>query len=114
MPRNVGKRASFSRSAATAGPFLDRRMGDHALQPRILVGQLLDEGRLLEMQAGIDPDLGEDNLLDLDRPARLVEVLEEVGPVDLRPGLQPAVAQPLDVIEMDVAVDDRKSGHYPP
>ena len=95
--------------------FLERRMGDHAGEPSILVGQSLDEGGLLEMQAGIDGDFGEHDLVDLDAPARPVEILEKRGALQLRRAVEPAVAKAVDVIEMHMAVDDREVRHrFPP
>ena len=60
---------------------------------------------------GSTADFGEDDLVDDDRAARRVEILQQVGAVDLRHAAQPAVAETVDVVEMDVAVDDRKVGH---
>ena len=95
------------------GALLQRRVGDHPRQPRILVGQLLHPGRLREMQPLVDRDLREHQPVDHDLGAAAVEVAEVVTPVDLGHPLQPAVAQPARVVEMDVAVDDREAWHAP-
>src|SRR4029077_21215917 len=59
--------------------FFERRMGHHAGKSSILVGQSLDEGRLRKMQAGVDGDFREHDLVDLDAPACPVEILEKKG-----------------------------------
>ena len=93
----------------------ERRVGHHAGKASILVGQSLDEGGLFEVQARIDGNFGEHDLVDLDAPARPVEILEKRGALQLRRAVEPAVAKAADVVEMDVAVDDREVRHrFPP
>ena len=89
----------------------ERRMGDHAGEPRIAVRKPLDEACFLEMQAGIDGDFREHDLVDLDSAARAIEILEERSALQLRRAIEPAVAKAIYVIEMDMAVDDREVRH---
>ena len=90
-------------------------MGHHAGKASILVGQSLDEGRLRKMQVGVDGDFREHDLVDLDAPARPVEILQKKGALQLRRVVEPAVAEAADVIKMHMAVDDREVRHrFPP
>ena len=88
-----------------------RRVRDDPAEPRVGVRHFLNESGLLQVETGVDRHFGEDDLVDDDRRAGFVEILEQICPVDLRHACEPRVAQSRDVIEVYVAIDDRKSGH---
>ena len=93
------------------GTLLQRRVDDHPGEAGVAIGQSLDPRRLGKVQARIDGDLGEDQLVDLDRRSTAIEVGQIVTTVDLGHTAEPAIAQPGRVVEVDVAVDDRKARH---
>ena len=82
MPHRLRFCLRARRSASTARPRLERGMGDDAAQPAVPVGHRLDHRGLVEMEARVDRHLGEDQAVDGDGADGLVEILEEVGPVD--------------------------------
>ena len=88
-------------------------MGNHAGQAGIGVGQGLDPGRLGEVQARVDRDLGEYQSVDLHVRPAAIEIGQVVASVDPGDATQPAIAQPGRVVEMDMAVDDGEVRHGP-
>ena len=111
MPRSDAEGLQLLEVGGDRGAFLDRCVRHHADQPPVGIGQLLHPGSLVDVLARIDPDLGEHDLVDLDLRPATVEVAEIVALVDLRHALQPGVAEMARVVEVDVAVDDRKARH---
>ncbi len=93
------------------GAVLERGGGDHALDPPVPRREPIDERRFLEVLAGIRPDLDEHDPLDLDRPALAIELGQQPSLIERRLALDPAVADDAGIVEVDVAVDDRKVGH---